>query len=56
MQRYLELTWSIIRGDERIYFKVLLKKSIARYIMEKAYVATPKLTEQKNGSHFLKLP
>lgn len=50
MQRYLEHTWSIIRGDDRIHFKVLFNINIARYIKEEEYVATPKLTEQKDGS------
>jgi predicted DNA-binding transcriptional regulator YafY len=50
MQRYLEHTWSIIRGQERIHFKVLFSKNVARYIKEEEFIVTPKLTEQKDGS------
>jgi len=32
------------------HFKVLFNKNVARYIKEEEYVATPKLTEQKDGS------
>jgi len=50
LQKYYQNTWSIIKGDKEIHFKVLFNKNVARYVMEKELFATPKLTEYEDGS------
>ena len=47
---FFKNTWSIIHGNEKIHFKVLFNKNVARYIMEKELFVTPKLTENEDGS------
>jgi predicted DNA-binding transcriptional regulator YafY len=50
LEKYLQYTWSIIRGEMRIHFKVKFSKDIARYIKEEEYNVPPKLTDLKDGS------
>ncbi|MFJ5718200.1 helix-turn-helix transcriptional regulator [Neobacillus sp. NPDC093127] len=50
LQKYFQNTWSIIKGDKEIHFKVRFNKNVARYVMEKEIFATPKLTEYDDGS------
>ncbi|MBU9723857.1 MULTISPECIES: helix-turn-helix transcriptional regulator [Bacillaceae] len=50
LKEYFQHTWSIIQGTEKIKFKVLFSKSIARYIKEEELFVKPVLTEKKDGS------
>ncbi|SEM73719.1 Predicted DNA-binding transcriptional regulator YafY, contains an HTH and WYL domains [Mesobacillus persicus] len=50
LEKYLQNTWSIIRGEKRIDFKVKFSQEIARYIKEEEYNLPPKLTELTDGS------
>lgn len=48
--KYLQNTWSIIRGEKRIRFKVKFSKDVARYVKEEEFNVTPKLTDLRDGS------
>ncbi len=50
MKDYFKHTWSIIQGTNKIKFKVLFSKNIARYIKEEELFVKPKLTEREDGS------
>lgn len=50
LEKYLQYTWSIIRGDKRINFKVKFSKEVARYIKEEEYNVTPKITSYQDDS------
>ncbi len=50
LEKYLQYTWSIIRGDERIDFKVKFSKEVARYIKEEEYNVIPRITSHQDGS------
>jgi predicted DNA-binding transcriptional regulator YafY len=50
IQSFFQNTWSIIKGDMELHFKVLFSKNVAKYVKEKELFATPKLTEYKDGS------
>ncbi|MDF2856761.1 MAG: Helix-turn-helix type 11 domain protein [Neobacillus sp.] len=43
-------TWSIIPGTDKIDFKVLFHRNVARYIKEKELFVNPKLTDNADGS------
>ncbi|MDV2583588.1 WYL domain-containing protein, partial [Alkalibacillus haloalkaliphilus] len=40
----------IIQGKDKIHFKVLFNKEVARYIKEEELFVNPRLTENKDGS------
>lgn len=48
LEKYLQYTWSVIRGDKKIHFKVKFSKNIARYIKEEFNVK-PTLTDLPDG-------
>ena len=50
LEKYLQSTWSVIRGDKEIHFKVKFSQKIARYIKEEEYNVKPKLKELSDGS------
>jgi predicted DNA-binding transcriptional regulator YafY len=50
LENYLQNTWSIIRGEKRIHFRVKFNQQIARYIKEGEYNVTPKLIDLPDGS------
>lgn len=50
IQDYMNHTWSIIRGEENIRFKVLFSSKVARYVKEEEMFVKPKLTEREDGS------
>lgn len=50
LEKYLRYTWSVIRGDQKIHFKVKFNKDIARYIKEDDYNVPPKMSELPDGS------
>lgn len=50
IQKFFQNTWSIIKGNMELHFKVLFNKNVAKYVKEKELFATPKLTEYKDGS------
>ncbi|WP_209121141.1 YafY family protein [Alkalihalobacillus sp. BA299] len=50
IKEYFKHTWSIIQGTEKIHFKVLFHKNIARYVKEEELFVKPKLTEKEDGS------
>jgi len=50
IQSYLKNTWSIIRGDESIKFKIKFSPKVARYIKEEELFVSPKMTDLKDGS------
>lgn len=50
LEKYMEYTWNINRGEEIIDFKVRFSKNIARYIKEKELFVKPILTDEPNGS------
>jgi len=50
LEKYLQYTWSVIRGDKKINFKVKFSKNIARYIKEEEFNVKPTLTDLPDGS------
>lgn len=50
LEKYLQSTWSVIRGDKEIHFKVKFSQNVARYIKEEEYNVKPKLKELSDGS------
>nr|WP_277398186.1 WYL domain-containing transcriptional regulator [Neobacillus citreus] len=50
LEKYLQNTWSILRGEKLIRFKVKFSKDVARYVKEEEFNVTPKLTEIHDGS------
>ncbi|MDV2686024.1 transcriptional regulator [Alkalihalophilus lindianensis] len=50
LKKYFKDTWSIIQGKDKIHFKVLFNKEVARYIKEEELFVNPRLTENKDGS------
>ncbi|WP_246589564.1 WYL domain-containing protein [Desertibacillus haloalkaliphilus] len=52
---YFNHTWSIIKGSDKIHFKVLFNKNIARYIKEEELFVKPKLTEREDGSQLFEV-
>lgn len=50
LEKHLQYTWSIIRGNKRIRFKVTFSKKVARYIKEEEYNVQPVLTDLPDGS------
>lgn len=50
LEKYLHNTWSIIRGEKNIHFKVKFSQDIARYIREGEYNVTPKFIDFPDGS------
>lgn len=55
LERYLQYTWSVIRGDKKIDFKVKFSKNLARYIKEEDFNVPPKLTDLQDGSLVLEI-
>lgn len=49
LEKYLEHTWSVIRGDKQIHFKVKFSQNVARYIKEEDFNVMPKLTDLPDG-------
>lgn len=49
IEKYLQYTWSVIRGEERIHFKIKFSPKIARYIKEEQYNVKPKFTDLPDG-------
>ncbi|WP_245747596.1 helix-turn-helix transcriptional regulator [Anaerobacillus alkalidiazotrophicus] len=49
LEKYLQYTWSIIRGEERIHFKIIFSREVARYVEEDEYNVSPKLTSLEDG-------
>lgn len=50
IQNFFQNTWSIIKGDMELHFKVLFNKNVAKYVKEKELFVTPIFTEYKDGS------
>jgi predicted DNA-binding transcriptional regulator YafY len=50
LEKYFQFTWSIIRGEELIHFKIKFSKDVARYVKEEEYNLIPKLTSLVDGS------
>jgi predicted DNA-binding transcriptional regulator YafY len=50
LENYLKHTWSIIRGEERIHFKIKFTRDVARYVKEEEFNVLPKLTSLEDGS------
>ncbi|WP_284035636.1 WYL domain-containing transcriptional regulator [Neobacillus sp. 114] len=50
LEKYLQNTWSILRGEKLIRFKVKFSKDVARYVKEEEFNVTPKLTDLHDGS------
>lgn len=50
LENYLQHTWSIIRGEERIHFKIKFTRDVARYVKEEEFNVLPKLTSLEDGS------
>jgi predicted DNA-binding transcriptional regulator YafY len=50
LENYLQHTWSIIRGEERIHFKIKFTRDVARYVNEEEFNVLPKLTSLEDGS------
>ncbi len=50
IKAYLSKTWSILRGNDNIHFKVRFSPNVARYVKEEELFVKPKLTEFEDGS------
>jgi predicted DNA-binding transcriptional regulator YafY len=50
LEKYFQYTWSIIRGEKRIRFKVKFSKDIARFVKEEEFNVPPKLTDLQDGN------
>lgn len=50
LKKYLQYTWSIIRGEERIHFKIKFSRDVARYVKEEDYNVSPTLTSLEDGN------
>ncbi|WP_062051668.1 YafY family protein [Bacillus sp. JCM 19034] len=50
VKKYFQHTWSIIKGEEKITFKILFSSNVARYIKEEELFVEPKLKERSDGS------
>lgn len=50
IEKYFQNTWSIIKGNEKIDFKIRFSKNIARYIKEEELFVQPKITDEQDGS------
>lgn len=50
IQKYMEGTWSIERGNENIRFVVRFSPNAARYVLEEEMFLMPKFTKQPDGS------
>jgi predicted DNA-binding transcriptional regulator YafY len=50
LEKYFQYTWSVIRGENKIDFKVKFSKDVARYIKEEEYNILPKFTTLEDGS------
>lgn len=55
LERYFQHTWSVIRGDQKIVFKVKFSKDLARYIKEEEFNVTPRLTDLQDGGLLLEV-
>ena len=49
LEEYFQHTWSIIRGEMRIHFKIKFSKEIARYIKEEEYNVPTKMKDLADG-------
>lgn len=49
LKEYLQYTWSVIRGDKRIHFKVRFSNAVARYIKEEDFNVEPRMTDLPDG-------
>jgi predicted DNA-binding transcriptional regulator YafY len=56
LKEHFKDTWSIIPGTDKIDFKVLFYKNVARYIKEKELFVKPKLTDYADGSLLFGVP
>jgi len=50
LENYLKYTWSIIKGNKWIHFKVKFSQKVARYIKENEYNVKPEMTTNPDGS------
>ena len=50
LERYMKHTWSILRGDRTIRFKVRFSPSVARYVKEEELFLKPVFSEQRDGT------
>jgi predicted DNA-binding transcriptional regulator YafY len=50
LKKYLKNTWSIIRGDQHIHFKIKFSEKIARYIKEEELFVQPQISDLSDGS------
>ncbi|WP_078552254.1 helix-turn-helix transcriptional regulator [Bacillus alkalicellulosilyticus] len=50
IQDYFNETWSIIKGNQSIPFKIRFHSNVARYIKEEELFVRPKLTDEPDGS------
>lgn len=50
LEQYMKHTWSVLRGDQMIRFKVRFSVSVAKYVKEEELFLRPLFTEQKDGS------
>lgn len=50
VEGYLKNTWSIIRGEDLLTFKVRFSKEVANLVKEADYNVEPKFTDQEDGS------
>jgi predicted DNA-binding transcriptional regulator YafY len=55
LENYLKHTWSIIRGEKRIHFKIKFTRDVARYVKEEEFNVLPKLTSLEDGSLLFKV-
>lgn len=50
LQKYMEGTWSIERGNEQIRFVVRFSANVARYVLEEEMFLMPKFSQEPDGS------
>lgn len=50
LEKYMKHTWSILRGDRTIRFKVHFSPSVAKYVKEEELFLRPVFSEQTDGS------
>lgn len=53
VEKYFQNTWSIIKGEQNIHFKIHFSENVARYIKEEEFFVQPKIIDLPDGSiHF----